>query len=746
MENMLKVFKRDGIVLILVSLIILNCLPQILCAFMMSLSHNFLSNFSITLCTTISYLLSFIIFTFGLSKFMESKNNFKDNIINTIPIAIGYGVIILLTSFFNIFGLDNMLWFNIIHMLLNGMLFVSGLFMSISLMKNEMIVINSKNIIKIFITGICIYFIPELFIGLLMPAIGSVFVTSLITGLLYSLLVWCFMLIFIALFIDKLDYEKNNIKSVILIGIIAVLSIFLFIINVVDNKNNVKTINNMISYSLASGDYAFDEMEVLTAKSFYNDGKEYRCAYLYAVDEKADISGCSSELLDLFKALNSEDALTYLKEKVNNKSANIYDLEALMKLMNESKDKDVGKVTKFLISNMNFTRETVLPFDLTDKDKEKLKDDLIKYDRHLLVRKYIDIYVEWLKQGEINTDVINVANKIASENKDEIALQAAAIKFYIDAGNKAKNGSSNVVDNFVELTKDEISKKSEKDIIAYKNYVVTAYQTVENNTKAIKFLEEFKPDVSSADLNALLLVSYRKNREYEKAEDMALKTLKLDEYNVEALTFMSIYKLQSDLDASINYALKLAKVVGEKKDNYVAADIALGIYRVYLFGYYEPLDSAFCPYHNFYNDMSDEQKALLTNNEILNTYLIGQGLKKENLDTLNKMISKYDYVPYFYYYRGVYEVNNKEYESAVKDLEKAIELGNNHPFFYSELGFAYEGVGDLKKSLEAFEIADSKIDEYGLGSLTYNFNNIHNYYSVYINNAKHAMYESEGEH
>ena len=209
---------------------------------------------------------------------------------------------------------------------------------------------------------------------------------------------------------------------------------------------------------------------------------------------------------------------------------------------------------------------------------------------------------------------------------------------------------------------------------------------------------------------------------------------------------MSIYKLQSDLDASINYALKLAKVISDKKDNYLGADIALGIYRVYLFGYYEPLDSEFCPYHNFYSDMSDEQKALLTNNEIINAYIIGQGLNKENLDKLNNVISKYDYISYLYYYRGVYEVNNKEYESAVKDLEKAISLGNNHPFFYSELGFAYEGVNDLKKSLEAFEIADANIDEYGLGALTYNYNNVHNYFNVYINNAKHAMYESEGEH
>ena len=144
--------------------------------------------------------------------------------------------------------------------------------------------------------------------------------------------------------------------------------------------------------------------------------------------------------------------------------------------------------------------------------------------------------------------------------------------------------------------------------------------------------------------------------------------------------------------------------------------------------------------------MNDEQKQKIINNEILNAYLIGQGLSAENLDTLNKVISKYDYISYLYYYRAVYEINNKQGEKAVEDLEKAISLGNKNPFFYSELGFAYELVGDLKKSLAAFELADSTIDELGLGSTTYNYNNIHNYFRVYINNAKHAMYESEGEH
>ena len=110
---------------------------------------------------------------------------------------------------------------------------------------------------------------------------------------------------------------------------------------------------------------------------------------------------------------------------------------------------------------------------------------------------------------------------------------------------------------------------------------------------------------------------------------------------------------------------------------------------------------------------------------------------------------KAEWIPHMEAYRLYDPENPLHYCTTVayvEDLEKAISLGNKNPFFYSELGFAYELVGDLKKSLAAFELADSTIDELGLGSTTYNYNNIHNYFSVYINNAKHAMYESEGEH
>ena len=529
---MKKIFKKDGIVFILMGLIFMNTLPQILSAFIMYNKNDFLTNDSILKISIFSNIITYIMITIGLSKYYESNNKLK-NLLKGLPFVIGYSLLLLVNNIFELYGLDNTLIIGILHMLLNGILLSVSLVLSIFNISNKRFKINAFNILKVFVLAIIVYCIPELLCGLLGTIFNiNPFVNSIINGLIYGLLMWLLLITSIYV-IDKLiniDIKKS-INNYIIGGITLIFVISTIVFNSSNKIDNVKTINNMITYSLASGDYAFDEMEILTSKAFYNNAFEYKCAYEYAVDPNYDVKDCSGELLELFQTLNSENAIDTLKEKVNSGSANMYDLEALMKLMNDSNDSDKKKVTKYLISNMNFTRTTILPFDLTEYDKSLLKEKLPKYDKHILVRKYVDIYVEWLNQGELNSSVINTATKIAKENTDEISLQAAALKFYLDSSIDV-NGDSSVVDNFVKLTKDEILKKSEEEIINYKTYIVLAYQACNANSKVISFLEEFEKDKISPSLGSLLLVSYKKNGEYEKAENVALDILNKVQYEV----------------------------------------------------------------------------------------------------------------------------------------------------------------------------------------------------------------------
>lgn len=742
MKKIIEYFKKDGVALILVSLLTLTCLPQILDAFMMIISKSYLTNLSMATIDLISYVITYLIYILGISKYLESKNKYVDNLISGLPISIGYGVILLLSYLVNIFGLDNYTWFNIVHLIINGIILTISIILGIDIISNKKFNVNSKSIISLILISVIIYIIPEVVSGLLTNNIGNnLFVGTLLIGVIYSILVWIFTIISINIIDKNTDNKSLKVSKLFLITTMVILLALLFALESFED-NNVKKINNMISYSFASGDYAFDQMDIVAAKQFYVDGANIKCAYEYAVDHTINTSNCDSDLLNLFKILNDDNAIVILKDMVNNKKANKYDIESLMLLLKGTNDPELSKLVNYSISQMMFKRTTVLPYDLDEKDIAKLKDDLPKYNEHIIVRRYIDIYEEWLKQGKLNDSVISVANKIALENPDSLGLQANTLKLYFETQDSI-SGSSNVVDNFVKLTKDKVS---EKDVINYKTYVVLAYQKCNANDKVVKFLEEYKPDVISADLGSLLVKTYKKSGKYEDAYNEALKVVKIDKYNVDALGFLSIYTLQSDLEESISYALDLAKIVEDKKDNYLGAEISLNLYKLYLYGNYNTLDSRFAPYKNFYKELTDEQKEKLTSNEIIYAHLIGSSLTKDNIEIINNTIKKYDYASYFYYYRAIYEMKNEDYRNAVSDINKAIELGNNNPFFYSELGFAYEGVGDLKKSLEAFEKASNLIDEYNLGSITYNYNSIHNYFNVYINNAKHALYESEGEH
>ena len=747
MEKIKSLFKTEGIAWIFAAIMTVYSASIILCALIMFITNNFLTNGLIVVLNVISFIFAYFLFTIGFSKVVNSKDKLFKNIINCSPIAISYLLVLVINTILSNIGIGNYLVVEIIFNILDGCIIAAGLCLANALINKKMMILNVSNILKLGGLSLLIYALPTL-IGTLLSMVigGSLFAGTLFINLICSLVEATFVVVVIKYVQAKGEDDFNkDIKSIILIGITAGLVIVYIPISLLLYKvNNVKSIDNYMSYSLASGDYAFDNQNILYAKELYESAKDYKCAWEYVLNEDNEGRNCSGEYVKLFKTLNSEDAITTLKKKVNNKTATTYDLEALMHLMDQAKDKDKGKITKFLISSMHFTRSTVLPFDLSDKEKEVAKQKLAAYENHLIARRYIDVYAEWLNEGKINQMVISKASGLADEYPEILGLQKVAINFYLNSSDGIK-GSTGVVNRFVELTKDSLKDLNDEQIINYKTYVAAAYHKTNGSDKLVEFLENTYPDKINDYIGEELIVSYKDRRNHEKATEVATNLLKKSPENVTALAYLAVHTLQSDLDSSIKYAITLSDIIKNNKDNAREADVALGMYMLYLFGYYEVPDSEFCPYHNFYSDMTDEQKGLLTNNEILNAYMAGHRRTENGKEILGKVLDKYD-ITYLLYYRGAWEVVDKEYEAAVKDLEKAITLGNNHPFIYSELGFAYEGVGDLQKSLIAFEKADQIIDELGLGATTYNYNNIHNYFSVYINNAKHAMYESEGDH
>lgn len=736
---MIEKFKKEGVSFVAASLIIKSVLPLLLCGLFMKLKGDFISNNTIIFINIISFIITYALLVIGLNRYLE-KGKVLNNFINCLPLVISYSLILLIDIFTS--SLDNYLIFYIIHCIISAFILSLGIYISLANINDKRIVFNVKNVLKLILYGVIIYIIPTIVMFLLnLISVHNTFAYSLfiftINGIIESILV----ILLINKYIDLTSNEGIKIenKIIYIVGTSVVLLTLVFDI-IYNNISYIKSVDNYMSYSIASGDYFFDNMDYNVAKSFYDEARNYKCAYTYLLSGESD--KCEGSLYETFKLLKKDNNIELLKEKVNNKVATNFEIEVLLKLMNEEGE-DTSSIINYLINNVHFTK--VGEFEFSEKDKEKILDELDKYTDDLILRESVNIYTKYLEEGSINAVVLSLASNLANEYKDNLFLQKLVIDFYIEAP-ASTSGSSSVVDNFVNLTKEEMSSKSEEEILKYKTYVAYAYEKCDASSKEITFLEEFKPNIINSYIGDLLMLAYKSKGDYEKAEELALKTVNIDKTNSEALAFLSIYYLQSDLDKSIDYAIKLASTL-ENGIN-LRSDISLGMYAQYLFGYYEPMDSRFCPYNNYYKDMSDEQKERLTSIEIINAYMKGRNLSSSNseeyLKVVNETLNKYNYLTYLYYYRGSYYVKAEEWNNALNDLLKAIELGNTNPFIYSELGFAYEGVGDLNNSLEAFEMASKRVSDLGL-VLTYNFNSIQSYLNVYINNAKHAMYESEGE-
>ena len=272
MEKLKSLLKTEGIAWITASIMTVYSASIILCALVMFLTNNFLTNGLIVILNVISFILAYFFFTIGFSSLVGSKDKLFKNITNYLPVAIGYLFVLIINVLLSSTGIGNYLVVGIIFNILDGFIIVASLCLANALSTKKMMVLNVSNIIRLGGLSLLIYALPTI-IGVLLSLVicGSLFVGTLLINLICSLVEAIFIVV-VSKYVNakgESDFKKD-IKGIILIGITSLLLVvYILLSTLLFNTSKVKSIDNYMSYSLASGDYAFDNQNVLAAKELY---------------------------------------------------------------------------------------------------------------------------------------------------------------------------------------------------------------------------------------------------------------------------------------------------------------------------------------------------------------------------------------------------------------------------------------------------------------------------------------------
>ena len=129
--------------------------------------------------------------------------------------------------------------------------------------------------------------------------------------------------------------------------------------------------------------------------------------------------------------------------------------------------------------------------------------------------------------------------------------------------------------------------------------------------EALTFLENFFPDVTTAETDAITISLLHDDGQYDKALDLAQEYSEKYPDDAANNSYLAVGMLPRNPDAAIESALRLANTVMTSKDAEAVAeaDAGIGVFLEYVFGYYTAPNTQFCGYQLFYSSVfSEEQK------------------------------------------------------------------------------------------------------------------------------------------
>ncbi len=322
---------------------------------------------------------------------------------------------------------------------------------------------------------------------------------------------------------------------------------------------------------------------------------------------------------------------------------------------------------------------------------------------------YLEVYIEVLLETEKYDAAIDKLNVLEQELGASEYLSLEKIEIY-----KAIGDDSKVITETEHLV--EINPFNTR----YLSMLAELYMKSKREKDAFKLYLKIKEiDPEDKYINISLLDYYRHNGEIDKAHDefvLALRNKNLD-FNTKESIFKFWFEGRDNHDDDV------------KKQLVEAGEIFVDVYPDAALGYY-----ILGTYHYDNDDFVEAEKmyveTLKRDSTMFNAlYFIGfTEIQLENSDKLrfyaDRGIKLYPIMPVFYYFRGIADFNEKQYESAVTFFEKGCRYTSEKELitaFNTYIGDCYHSLGNKKKAYEYYDkvLAESPDNVYVLNNYAY---------------------------
>lgn len=405
----------------------------------------------------------------------------------------------------------------------------------------------------------------------------------------------------------------------------------------------------------------------------------------------------------------------------------------------------------FLAANRIFRNKYPDVTKLTEKQKADFREKLLELDTVNGMVDILDYWTESIITGEMRNEngMLDVADRYPDNLNIQYIVCSYVSKAVTDGIDNARIRCALCVERMIALSEKDDSLSEEMKNF-YLNQAYSFYCDLGKYEEALKVIDKIK----AADMQQQLILETEKLFIYDrlgKDDELYSYSLSLAEKgsSIPAVYYYAALGSvkKQDYDKALDNYIRLCQLYEE--NHYRGDELIEWENSVFVLCEYIAVrdSSAWTDFqYNFYEKMTDAQKTRLAENRLAENYLncvyytYETNKKDVSLQLADELLKIDDHFSMVHYLKGCKHYENKQFNEAISEFNKAEALNSQSAAIVYGLANAYDGNGQYQLAYEAtvrcndiISHTDHEKDWYGIG--------IHN--NNLMNRLKNKLQEME---